>query len=176
MQTARLDLRPYAGDDFEALFGILANPAAMRFFGPARPFSRAEAREYLEAHARLRAVHGFAPWSVRLRETGRVVGWGGLLVDPFEEGWGDEVGYILHSSVWGRGLATELVRAAVSEGFERQRRERLCAYVRPANLASARVLEKCAFHRLRYEPRLERDRWEIRAAGRAAPTEMPRTK
>lgn len=166
MRTARLDLQPFADTDFEALYAVFADAGAMRYFGPARPYSRDEARAYVEAHERLRRVHGFAPWTVRLRDTGEVAGWGGLLVDPFEEGWGDEVGYILHPSVWGRGLATELVGAAVRSGFDDHRRERLFAYVRPANRASARVLEKCGFRRLHHEPRLERDRWQILSSER----------
>lgn len=162
LHTTRLSLRPYGPGDFDALFAVLADPVAMRYFGPARPLTRREAGDYLAAHERVREHRGFAPWTLRDRTSDEIVGWGGLLVDPFESGFGDEVGYILAPAHWGRGLATELVVAAVRIGFERHDLAEVVAYVRPENAASIRVLEKAGFEPRGHEPRLERDRWSIR--------------
>lgn len=60
---------------------------------------------------------------------------------------GAEVGYRIAASHAGQGLATAAVRHVVALAREVWRLERLYAYVLPANLASARVLEKCLFAR-----------------------------
>lgn len=60
---------------------------------------------------------------------------------------GAEVGYRIAASHAGQGLATAAVRHLMALAREQWRLERLVAYVLPANLASARVLEKCAFAR-----------------------------
>lgn len=60
---------------------------------------------------------------------------------------GAEVGYRIAASHAGNGLATAAVLHLVALAREEWRLERLYAYVLPANLASARVLEKCAFAR-----------------------------
>lgn len=56
-----------------------------------------------------------------------------------------ELGYILSPSVWGRGFASEAVRAVLSTLFTLTGVEMVFARTRPANIASRRVLEKCGF-------------------------------
>ena len=60
---------------------------------------------------------------------------------------GDEVelAYALRSEYWGRGLATELARAAVAVGFERLGLREIVAFTLPTNRASWRVMEKTGF-------------------------------
>lgn len=64
-------------------------------------------------HEWFRRRDGFAPWVVRLRKTGRIIGWGGLYTDPFDPGWGPELGYYLAPAAWGQGLGRELAMAAL---------------------------------------------------------------
>ena len=127
--------------------------------------SLVECARRLRTHEALRAGNGFAPWVAILRGEDRVVGWGGLGVDPFDPGWGPEVSYFFHPAQWGRGLATELVRASVQEAFEALALPSLGAFARPDNAASIRVLEKCGFRLLRYEPALERNHYELAHPG-----------
>jgi RimJ/RimL family protein N-acetyltransferase len=54
-----------------------------------------------------------------------------------------EVGWELHPSVWGQGLATEGGRVALRYGFEVVRLERIISAARADNAASRRVMEKC---------------------------------
>jgi RimJ/RimL family protein N-acetyltransferase len=54
-----------------------------------------------------------------------------------------EVGWDLHPSVWGQGLATEGARAALGYGFEAVGLERIISTARADNAASRRVMEKC---------------------------------
>jgi RimJ/RimL family protein N-acetyltransferase len=100
-----------------------------------------------------------------LRDDERVVGWGGLGVDPFDPGWGPEVSYFFHPAHWGRGLATELVRASLEHGFGALTLRAIGAFARPENAASIRVLEKCGFRLLGWEPALERNHYEVAPSG-----------
>lgn len=97
-----------------------------------------------------------------LRADGHVVGWGGLGVDPFAPGWGPEVSYFLHPAQLGRGLATEVVRASVAHGFATLALPAIGAFARPDNAAPIRVLEKCGFGLLGWEPALGRNHYEVR--------------
>jgi RimJ/RimL family protein N-acetyltransferase len=56
-----------------------------------------------------------------------------------------ELGYWLGVPYWGRGLATEAVRAVIDYAFDDLQHETLQAGARVSNPASRRVLEKCAF-------------------------------
>ena len=107
---------------------------------------------------------GFAPWTVVYRADGRIIGWGGLNVDPRAPEWGPEVAYFVHSDYQGKGIATELVEASLASGFEDHALPVVGAFTHPHNAGSARVLVKCGFSRLGYEPALARDHYAIRYA------------
>jgi RimJ/RimL family protein N-acetyltransferase len=55
------------------------------------------------------------------------------------------IGYWLGRPYWGRGLATEALRALVDTVFERSDAPAITAEVRVVNPASRHVLEKCGF-------------------------------
>jgi RimJ/RimL family protein N-acetyltransferase len=58
-----------------------------------------------------------------------------------------EIGYWLGQPHWGRGIATEALRAVTSEAFKRFEITRLYAVPFADHLASVRVLEKCGYVR-----------------------------
>ena len=163
IETPRLLLRPLRDDDIGALFEIQGDPQAMRFTYVAPSLEGCARR--LRAHEALRGENGFAPWVAVLRDDDRVAGWGGLGVDPFDPGWGPEVSYFFHPAYWGRGLATELVRASLEHGFGALALPAIGAFARPENVASIRVLEKCGFRLLGWEPVLERNHYEVTRSG-----------
>jgi RimJ/RimL family protein N-acetyltransferase len=107
-------------------------------------------------------VHGYAPWTVLLRAEHRIVGWGGLNVDPNAPGWGTEVSYFIHPAYAGKGLATELVQASCAYGFVDLELPLIGAFASPANVASMRVLEKCGFRLIGHETTLARNHFELR--------------
>jgi ribosomal-protein-alanine N-acetyltransferase len=53
-----------------------------------------------------------------------------------------ELGYDLHPSAWGRGLATEAACEVVRQAFGPLGLEHIVAVVKPDHVASQRVLEK----------------------------------
>jgi RimJ/RimL family protein N-acetyltransferase len=76
---------------------------------------------------------------------------------------GPEMGYWLGVAYWGRGFATEAVRALIDHAFGDLEHEALISGARVNNPASRRVLEKCGFQWT--SVRLSR----IRAINSAAP-------
>jgi ribosomal-protein-alanine N-acetyltransferase len=159
IETPRLLLRPPLEHDVAALHRIQSDCEAMRFTYCATSLQDTASR--LRAFESLRASRGFAPWVVIDKSTTQVIGWGGLGVDPFEPDWGPEVSYWLDHAHWGRGVASELVLHALAMAFETLRLPSVSAFTMPANAASARVLEKCGFRLLGYEPRLERNHYVV---------------
>ena len=56
-----------------------------------------------------------------------------------------ELGYYLRRDQWGKGFASELVKAVVSFAFTELGAHRVLARVDPGNPASVRVVEHAAF-------------------------------
>jgi ribosomal-protein-alanine N-acetyltransferase len=165
--TPHLLLRAPEPADIDRLFEIESDAEAMKHTNSSS--SREQTEAHIARYAARFAEDGFSPWTAVLLDEDRVVGWGGLNKDPDEPEWGVEVAYYIDRAYWGRGLATELVRASLAYAFEDLRLEQVGAFARPENVASVRVLEKCGFERLRYVPELERDEYVISPERRRDP-------
>jgi len=84
---------------------------------------------------------GFGRWL--LSHAGQPVGLGGLKVrDGFA---GLKLSYHFLPEMWGQGLASEFVTAAVDYAADGLGSEEVYGLVRPSNIASIRVLEKIGF-------------------------------
>ena len=159
VETERLTLRAFGEEDIEPLYAIMSDPVAMQYTYIAP--SKEQCVQRLQAYAALEEALGYAPWTVISREEEQVIGWGGLNIDPFDPGWGVEVSYCLDPAYWGKGYATELVAAAIEVGVGTFQLPTIMAFTHVENVGSARVLEKCGFRLLGYEPRLDRNHYEL---------------
>lgn len=146
LETERLRLRRHGPGDEAAILAVFSDPEVTRFFG-LETFTRpAQAAEVLARwHTRWETRQGVR-WAAELKESGEVVGSGGF------NAWDARhlfavLGYELARAQWGRGLATEMVRAMVAFGFGAVGLHRIEAHVVPGNAASERVLEKAGFRR-----------------------------
>jgi [ribosomal protein S5]-alanine N-acetyltransferase len=161
LKTARLTLSPFAADDAVPLFEMLRDGNAMKYTYVASTLEECTAR--LQAWESRRARFGYAPWVVRLTDSGAIIGWGGLGNDPADPHWGAEVIYAFAPSAWGKGIASELVTFAVSLGLRTHQLDHVDAFVHPDNMASHRVLQRNGFTPLGFEPALHRDRYRLSA-------------
>ena len=114
------------------------------------------------------------PWvfAILERESGQLIGSCGFtgrgrcLVS-------DTIGYSLRADRWGRGYATEAVRALLGLGFTEVGLQEIWASYYDGNAASRRVLEKAGFTYLYAEPlqdelgphlvhfcRIDREQWQ----------------
>ncbi len=89
--------------------------------------------------------HGFGLWLLRDRESGLMVGRGGLQYTDAIGGFAVEAAWTVVPERWGQGLATELAIASVSVAFDVLQLRDLIAITLPDNHASRRVMDKAGF-------------------------------
>ena len=154
VETSRLMLRRPVLSDVPRLFEFLGDAEAMRYTHA--DVSLRQCRRRIAVHEWHRRGNGYAPWTVVTKMDGQIIGWGGLYDDPFEAGWGVEVGYYFHPATWGRGYATELTAACTSIADHVLRLPEVRAFARRENVGSRRVLEKAGFEVVRFVPEMQR--------------------
>jgi RimJ/RimL family protein N-acetyltransferase len=139
VQTARLELRPIAEEDLDALAALDALPAiraAIDPFGEHVPEDAAALRAY---ERRLVGHPGFV--AAVERHTGTVVGWF-QFQERDDRPTERELGYRLHPDSWGKGLATEGAAALLHDAFSRPGITRVYAHSLLDNPGSIRVMQK----------------------------------
>jgi [ribosomal protein S5]-alanine N-acetyltransferase len=139
LKLTRCTLRPWRRGDEASLVRHADNRNVSRNLKDRfpSPYTAADAREWI-AHASAQAP----PTSLAIVVDGAAVGGVGIELgtDVFRRS--AEIGYWLGEPFWGRGIATEALRAMTAYAFARFDICRLEAGVFDWNPASARVLEK----------------------------------
>ena len=140
LETDRLRLRPITEQDSGAIWVIHSDPRtnAHNPAGPMtqRPDADARAREWAAAWA----DDGQGYWAVEDRQTpGTVIGFGGIRLVEWRGRPVYNLYYRFAPAAWGRGLASELVAAAVARWHALGERHPLVAYTTADNLASQRT-------------------------------------
>jgi ribosomal-protein-alanine N-acetyltransferase len=139
-ETPRLILREFRTDDVEALYLILSDPAAMRFY--IKPFDRHGTEEWITRNRQRYTKDGHGLWAMILKSSGELIGDCGLVVQEIDGANEIEIAYHVRRDHWGQGFATEAARACRDYGFAHLDVSRLVSIIRPENLASRRVAEK----------------------------------
>ncbi len=141
-ETDRLLLRRLRPTDASALERVLCDPAVMRFSDGVQTSEQVRRwiRDYVETHY---AQWGFGMWALALKTTRATIGYCGLsrFPDRCQDGEA-EIGVRLARNQWGRGYATEALRAVHHLAIETLMVNRLIAFVDPANASSVRLVEK----------------------------------
>jgi len=137
LATARLVLRAPRRSDVKAIATLVndrriaANTARIP-----HPYAIEDAEQFIAA---VNKREGEACFVITL--DGAPIGM--CSVDLREDG--PELGYWLGVAYWGRGFATEAVRALIDYAFDDLEHDTLISGARVNNPASRRVLEKCGF-------------------------------
>ena len=144
LETERLVLRRPQPADAEAMFArYSSDPEVTRFLGWPRHTAPRDAVEFIQFSDLEWQRWSAGPYLIESRETGALLGGTGLSLEtPYRA----STGYVLARDSWGRGYASEALRAmiAVASGTPLYRLYALC---HPEHLPSQRVLEKCGFVR-----------------------------
>ena len=156
IQTDRLLLRDLQEGDWQAVQTYASDPEVVRFMEWG-PNTKEETVNFI-----LRSIacqneeprRDFTLAAV-LRADDRFVGGCGIHVSApsNREGW---IGYCLNRQFWRQGYATETANALLGFGFGHLALHRIFATCDPANVASARVLEKIGMQR---EGHLRESKW-----------------
>ena len=145
-ETKRLRCRRWIASDIDALAHVYGDAQAMRWVGDGEPLSREGCEAWLEVTARNYRTRGYGMFALEAPSTREIVGFCGL-VHPGGQVEA-EVKYTLRRESWGRGLATEAVRALLLYGAAAHGLRRIIATVAPLNHASQRVLTKAGMTRI----------------------------
>jgi ribosomal-protein-alanine N-acetyltransferase len=145
IETTRLQFRRFTPDDRHALAAIRSDPDVMKYVASRRPESIEEVQIVLDKVIAHSERHGFAPWALIDKVTGKLAGWCGF---KYLEDIGEvEIAYGLAKDYWGKGFASEAASAAMEHGFQQLHLDQIVAVVWPENIASTRVLEKLGMRR-----------------------------
>jgi len=147
LETDRLILKDWKRSDWKDAQTYASDPEVSKFmiWGPN---TEAETKDFINsamevASARPRRGYELA---LVLKETNSIVGGCGLQVVGKEHATA-MVGYVLHRSLWGKGLMTEAALRIIEFGFTDLKLHRVYATCDVENIGSARVLEKCGMRR-----------------------------
>jgi RimJ/RimL family protein N-acetyltransferase len=175
IETPRLRLEPWVDAHFDHFAQFMRDPAVIRYIR-AQPLDRATALEQHEHSLAEWALFGFGKRAIIEAETSRWLGFVELsLVGPGKGSRDDdvEIGYFILPDRWGEGIATEAAFACRDEAFQRCGIDELIGRCRLENVASARVLAKVGFRRLRLFELDDGIMVEIHRLQRANWTAMP---
>jgi RimJ/RimL family protein N-acetyltransferase len=143
LETKRMYFRRFRVEDAQWLCELDSDPEVMRFISKGQPTSLAKIQNeiiprFLEYY---RETPSQCFWAAHLHPNDEFIGWFHLRPDRISPGE-MELGYRLKRSVWGRGLATEGVRALLKRASGEWGYAKICARTLTSHLASRRVMEK----------------------------------
>ncbi|QTL01997.1 GNAT family N-acetyltransferase [Aquabacter sp. L1I39] len=143
LETERLVLRMPRVEDVPAIAALANNVriAEMTANLP-HPYRPSDARAFVDT---LAATANGITFAIFLKQEG---GFAFAGMCGFGQRKGEsapEIGYWIGEPHWGRGIATEAVRAIIDFVFSETDHDRILGAARVVNPASRRVLEKCAF-------------------------------
>lgn len=146
LQTPRLRLRPFTDDDGDALFALQSSAHVLRYWDAPPWIEPARAQRFIAACRQMADEGTGARLAIDRDADGAFIGWCSLTR------WNPDyrsasLTYCLDDATWGRGYATEAVRALLRWAFDTLDLNRVQAETDTRNLASARVLEKLGFVR-----------------------------
>lgn len=146
IETKRLVLDEQVIGDTQAIFSMFSDSEVTEFYD--LHFTKpSEAQELIESDAKRFLENKSLRWAIREKPSNHFIGSCG--VNRFEESNDMAViGYEFLKSAWGKGYASEAVKAVVEHVFSSQCPQfvnRIEAYVMLGNRASEVVLEKIGF-------------------------------
>jgi RimJ/RimL family protein N-acetyltransferase len=137
-------LRPWRLDDVDALPQVASDQDVVRYMNHRfpSPYTRADAETWVRLKLEEpKVLH----WAIDV--DGALAGGIGLTPGVLEHAGNVAIGYWVAKRWWGRGIASDALRALSAHALATLRPRRLWANVMGANAASARVLEKAGYVR-----------------------------
>jgi ribosomal-protein-alanine N-acetyltransferase len=147
VQTPRLVLRRPRADDVEQVFAIHGDPAT-NCHNPGGPdVDRAVSEATLRCWLATWAHEGFGYWAVARRDTGRVIGFGGVERQRWRERSILNLYYRFVPAAWGHGFARETAVTGIALAHRLMPELPIVARTRPANARAVRLAEAVGMRR-----------------------------
>jgi len=146
LHTARLQLRPFAEVDTEAMFALHSSARVLRYWDAPPWRERTQAERFIVACRQMEQEGSGVRLVIERASDGVFIGWCCLVRwNPAYRS--AKLGYCLDDAAWGRGFATEAAGALLHWAFETMDLNRVQSDTDTRNVASGRVLEKLGFVR-----------------------------
>ena len=142
LKTERLVLRKIERADLEDVFAYASDPKVPEFLLWSVHPNKGYTKAYLALLQKRYAQSEFYDWGIEF--DGHIVGTVGFTSFSIEHGIG-EVGYVLSSSVWGKGIASEALARIMEYGFCELGLNRIEARFMVENAKSETVLKRAGF-------------------------------
>ena len=144
LTSERVVLRRIVSDDAVFIFGLLNEPAWLRFIGDKGVRTLDDARRYIATGPQpMYREHGFGLWLVETKMGATPIGICGFLKKAHLENV--DFGFALHPNWFGLGLAYESAIAVLDYGIETYSFMVLDAVTAPDNVRSKRLLDRLGF-------------------------------
>jgi RimJ/RimL family protein N-acetyltransferase len=140
--TSRLRLEPIGPGHAEDLWQLHRDPAIAEWYVDEALWTRDDATRAAALFGDAWRENGVSKWIAYDRDTGALVGRGGLSRWELEGHEGLEVGWGLRGAFWGRGLATEIGAEALSVAFAELQADEVIAFTEVHNRRSRAVMER----------------------------------
>lgn len=148
IETERLILRPFLGNDVERLFLLDSNPEVMKYVG-VKPLTKIEqSAEVVKMIQKQYTENGVGRLAVIEKESNLLIGWSFLKylteeINGIKNVY--DLGYRFLPEFWGKGYATESAKASLDYGFNEMNLDKICAHAHSENAASNHTLKKLGF-------------------------------
>jgi len=141
LETERLILRAWKPEDADDFYEYAKHPEVGLNGGWPPHTSKETSAEIIQMFIKENDI-----WAIVLKESGKVIGSLGLHADSKRVGIQvKELGFVISADHWGKGLATEAAKRAITHAFEELNLDLLSTYHKTFNTRAKRVIEKCGF-------------------------------
>jgi [ribosomal protein S5]-alanine N-acetyltransferase len=143
IETARLTLEPQCAAHAQEMFAVLSDPAIYEYENEPPPSVEWLSARYARLESRQSADgrEHWLNWVIRLPGSGLI----GYVQATVQADGHAAIAYELSSAWWGRGLASEAVRAMIAELVRQHRVQGLGAVLKRDNQRSLRLLQGLGF-------------------------------
>lgn len=145
METERLFLREMNGEDFDALYSVLADSDIMRHYP--YTFDEMRVKNWIAKNIERYRVFGFGLWAVCLKDTGEMIGDCGLTMQNINGTVCPEIGYHIRRDCQRNGYAKEAAKAVRDWAFENTPFRVLFSYMKKENVASAATAKSVGMYK-----------------------------
>ena len=137
IETERLFLREMYENDFDALYGILADADIMQHYP--YTFDENRVRNWIQRNIERYRIFGFGLWAVCLKETGKMIGDCGLTMQLIGGEIKPEIGYHIRSDKQRNGYAKEAAIAVRDWTFNNTPFQIIYSYMKYTNEPSVKT-------------------------------------
>jgi [ribosomal protein S5]-alanine N-acetyltransferase len=144
LESERLLLRQITVADVNEIFAMRSNAEVMKYIPRPLCVTLDDAIELIKMMQNKLEANEGCNWAITLKGNDKLIGFIGHYRMRWEH-FRSEIGYTLLPEYKGKGITTEAIKLMVNFGFEKMNMHSLEGIIDPANIASARVLEKNGF-------------------------------